>query len=114
MSRRRGVDERIQAKMDAMAITKKDVEHVARLARLALTEEEKERYTAQLESILGYIEKLKTLNTDSVPPTSHVLPLSNAWREDGAKPEILGSPEDILANAPDREGPFFKVKKVIE
>lgn len=97
-----------------MAITKKDVEHVARLARLSLSEEEKERYTAQLESILGYIEKLKTLNTDNVPPTSHVLPMANVWREDGADQQILGSAEDILANAPDREGPFFKVKKIIE
>lgn len=97
-----------------MAITRKDVEHVARLARLSLTEDEKERYTAQLESILEYIEKLKTLNTDNVPPTSHVLPLANVWREDRANPTILGSAEDILSNAPEREGPFFKVKKVIE
>ena len=81
---------------------------------MSLTDDEKERYTAQLESILGYIEKLKTLNTDNVPPTSHVLPLSNVWREDGADQAILGSAEDILANAPEREGPFFKVKKIIE
>ena len=100
-----------------MAITKKDVEYVARLARLALTEDEKERYTAQLGSILGYIEKLKELDTQNVQPTSHVLPLANVWREDKAEPSTsatLGSAEDILGNAPEREGPLFKVKKVIE
>jgi aspartyl-tRNA(Asn)/glutamyl-tRNA(Gln) amidotransferase subunit C len=100
-----------------MAITKKDVEHVARLARLALADEEKERYTSQLAQILRYVEKLGQLNTDDVPPTSHVLPLSNVWREDRAEPstaETLGSPDELLANAPEREGPLFKVKKVIE
>jgi aspartyl-tRNA(Asn)/glutamyl-tRNA(Gln) amidotransferase subunit C len=100
-----------------MAITKKDVEHVARLARLALSEEEKDRFTGQLGSILQYIEKMSALNTDNVPPTSHVLPLSNVWREDKMEPstsETLGSPEDLLSNAPEREGPLFKVKKVIE
>lgn len=97
-----------------MSITKKDVEHVARLARLALTEEEKERFTAQLGQILTYVEKLNQLNTDNVPPTSHVLPLANVWREDRAESGALGAPEEILTNAPEREGPFFKVKKVIE
>jgi aspartyl-tRNA(Asn)/glutamyl-tRNA(Gln) amidotransferase subunit C len=100
-----------------MALSKKDVEHVARLARLALSEEEKERYTQQLASILTYIEKMSALDTQNVPPTSHVLPLSNVWREDKVEPstsETLGSPEDILANAPEREGSLFKVKKVIE
>lgn len=97
-----------------MAITQKDVEQVARLARLALTDAEKERFTAQLGVILGYIEKLNELNTDGVEPTSHALPLSNVWREDRREAGTLGSPEEILANAPQREGPFFKVKKVIE
>ncbi len=100
-----------------MAITRKDVEHVARLARLALSEEEKERYTQQLGQILTYIDKMSTINTENVVPTTHVLPLSNIWREDKCEPstaETLGSPEDILANAPEREGPLFKVKKVIE
>jgi aspartyl-tRNA(Asn)/glutamyl-tRNA(Gln) amidotransferase subunit C len=97
-----------------MSISKKDVEYVARLARLALSEEEKERYTAQLGQILTYIEKLNELNTDKVLPTSHVLPLSNVWRDDRAEPNGLANPADILANAPEREGPLFKVKKVIE
>ena len=97
-----------------MKITKKDVEHVARLARLALSEDEKERYTAQLESILEYIDTLNKLDTANVPPTSHVLPLSNVWREDKAEPGRLGSTEAILKNAPESEGPYFKVKKIIE
>ena len=100
-----------------MAITKKEVEHVARLARLALSEEEKERYTGQLGSILSYIEKMSALNTDNVVPTTHVIPLSNVWREDVMEPSTsatLGSPEEILANAPEREGPLFKVNKIIE
>ncbi len=100
-----------------MNITRKEVEHVARLARLALSEDEKERYTQQLGQILTYIEKMSTLSTENVAPTSHVLPLSNVWREDQCEPSVaqtLGSPEEILANAPEREGPLFKVKKVIE
>lgn len=100
-----------------MSISKKDVEHVARLARLSLTEDEKERYTAQLGQILGYVEKLSQLNTDHVPPMTHAIPMSNVWREDHAEPstaQTLGSPEDLLANAPEREGPLFKVKKIIE
>ena len=100
-----------------MALSKKDVEHVARLARLALSEEEKERYTQQLGQILTYIEKMSALDTANVAPTSHVLPLSNVWREDKLEPSTsatLGSPEEILANAPESKGPLFKVKKVME
>jgi aspartyl-tRNA(Asn)/glutamyl-tRNA(Gln) amidotransferase subunit C len=97
-----------------MNLSRKDVEHVARLARLALTDEEKDRFTTQLGAILTYVEKLKTLNTDNVPPTSHVLPISNVWREDRAEPNGLSTTEDLLANAPEREGCLFKVKKVIE
>ena len=95
-------------------ITRKDVEHVARLARLALSEEEKERYTAQLESILEYIDKLNQLDTKNVPPTTHVIPLSNVWREDRVEADRFGDPAAILKNAPESEGPFFKVKKIIE
>jgi len=97
-----------------MAITLKDVEHVARLARLALSEEEKGRYTAQLASILAYIEKLSELDTTQVAPTLHAVPMSNVWRPDQAQPNVLAAPEAILKNAPETEGPFFKVKKIIE
>ncbi len=94
-------------------ITKQDVEHVARLARLALSEDEKTRYAGQLEAILGYIDQLNAVNTDNVPLTTHVLPMSNVWRED-VSDQHLCNPEDLLKNAPEREGPFFKVKKIIE
>src|SRR4051812_11097936 len=97
-----------------MKITKKDVEHVARLARLALSEEEKERYTAQLESILEYIDVLNKADTGNALPMSHILPMANVWREDKVEPHRLGSQQDILQNAPEVEGPLFKVKKVIE
>jgi len=97
-----------------MKITKSDVEHVARLARLKLTEEEKEKFSGQLESILGYVEKLNAVDTENVEPTSHVVGLKNVWRKDEAKPCPESVREAILGNAPDREGDFFKVKKVIE
>ena len=95
-----------------MALTEKDVNHVARLARLALSDEERKRYLGQLERILGYIENLKKFDTADVPPPSHVVPMSNAWREDEAR--RWEDPESILANAPDREEVYFKVKKIIE
>jgi len=93
-------------------ITKNEVEYVARLARLKLTEEEKEKYTKQLGDILKYIDKLNELNTEKVEPTSHVLGLSNVFREDKVKPSL--QQEEILANAPEVEASHFKVKKVIE
>ena len=69
-----------------MKITKKEVEYVARLARLSLSEAEKEKMTAQLDSILQYMDKLNKLDTKNIEPTSHVLPLNNVWREDMVKP----------------------------
>lgn len=95
-----------------MAITKKDVEYVARLARLELTIEEKELFTEQLGKILGYVERLKEVDTSKVEPMAHVLGLKNVWREDKALK--FEAKEDILKNAPEREDDFFKVKKVIK
>ena len=95
-----------------MSLTDKDVLHVARLARLALTPEERKKYRAQLERILEYIRALEKFETQEVPPTAHVVPLSNVWREDETRP--FTDTESILANAPEREDCFFKVKKVIE
>ncbi len=97
-----------------MKITRKDVDYVARLARLELTNEEKDKFTSQLEAIISYIGQLNELDTKDIPPTSHVLEIKNPWREDAVKqssPELI---ENILKNAPDREGSFFKVKKVLE
>ncbi|MFH1368981.1 MAG: Asp-tRNA(Asn)/Glu-tRNA(Gln) amidotransferase subunit GatC [Elusimicrobiota bacterium] len=97
-----------------MKINKKDVDYVARLARLELTEEEKEKYAVQLGSILEYIDQLNKLDTGNVPPTSHVLDLKNVWRKDKAKQSSGEEIEKLLGNAPEREDNFFKVKKVIE
>jgi len=97
-----------------MKITKKDADYVARLARLALSEEEKAKYAEQLGTILEYVDQLNKLDTKNVPPTSNVLALRNVWRQDKL---VRRSPEEVerlLANAPEREDNFFKVKKVIE
>lgn len=93
-------------------ITKNDVEYVARLARLRLTDSEKEQFTGQLEKILGYIGQLNKLDTKDVPPTSHVLSIKNIWREDDLNPCSQEIRDALLKNAPEREGNFFKVKKV--
>lgn len=95
-----------------MGITKKDVEYVARLARLNLTEQEKEIYTPQLESVLQYIEQLNELDTAKVVPTAHPFFSRTVWREDAAK--LSGQRDSILKNAPESEDGFFKVRKVIE
>ena len=95
-----------------MALTRKDVEYLAFLARLELTGEELDRFVPQLDEILTHVEKLKAARTENVPPTSHVLPLANVFREDQVKPCL--PVEEALQNAPDREGPFFKVPRIIE
>jgi aspartyl-tRNA(Asn)/glutamyl-tRNA(Gln) amidotransferase subunit C len=95
-----------------MSLTEKDVTHVARLARLALTEAERVKYSGQLERILDHINVLSRYDTQNVPATTHVIPLSNVWREDVAA--LFPDTSSILDNAPDREEVYFKVKKVIE
>ena len=93
-------------------IDRKDVEHVARLARLALTDAELEKMREQLNGILAYIEKLNALETDGVEPTSHAVPLVNVMRDDEPRPCL---PRDAaLANAPERAGEFFRVPRIIE
>jgi len=89
----------------------KDVEHVALLARLSLTEDEKQVYTKQLSDILEHVRKMQDLNTAGVQPTAHVLPLQNVFREDRVGEHL--SVEQVLANAPDRQDNFFKVPKII-
>ncbi len=95
-----------------MSLTEKDVNHVARLARLALTDAERKKYLGQLTRILDHIQTLSAYNTDAVAATHHVAPLSNVWREDVAV--SFPDRDSILANAPEREDVFFKVRKVIE
>lgn len=94
-----------------MALTNKDVEHVAKLACLELTEAERDKYTRQLAAILEYAGQLNELDTTGVEPTAHVLPLSNVFREDTVKPSLPR--EDVLANAPDPFKGCFRVPKII-
>jgi aspartyl-tRNA(Asn)/glutamyl-tRNA(Gln) amidotransferase subunit C len=93
-------------------IQRKDVEHVARLARLALTDAEIERMREQLNGILAYIAKLDELDTRDVEPTSHAVPLVNVMRDDEAGRCLPR--DEALANAPDRAGEFFRVPRIIE
>jgi aspartyl-tRNA(Asn)/glutamyl-tRNA(Gln) amidotransferase subunit C len=95
-----------------MSITKKEVEHVANLARLELSDAEKEQFVGQLNAILKYAEKLNGLDTTGIEPTSHVLPLSNVMREDAVKPSW--PIEKVLLNAPEAEDDQFKVPPVLE
>ena len=95
-----------------MKITLQEVEHVARLARLALSEEEKEQMRSQLDRILGYVEKLNQLDTTGVEPTSHAIPMTNVFREDALTPSL--SREEAMGNAPDRQEGFFRVPRIIE
>ncbi|HPX61373.1 MAG TPA: Asp-tRNA(Asn)/Glu-tRNA(Gln) amidotransferase subunit GatC [Deltaproteobacteria bacterium] len=95
-----------------MKISVSDVVHVARLARLELADEEKTLFVSQMDAILGYVEKLKQLDTTGIQPTSHAVPIENAFRDDLVTPPI--GIDKALANAPERAGSFYKVPKVIE
>ena len=93
-------------------IDRKDVEHVARLTRLALTEAELERMREQLNSILAHLDTLRGVDTTGVEPTSHAVDVVNVMREDEVEPCL---PQDaVLGNAPDRSGELFRVPRIIE
>ena len=95
-----------------MSITPSIVEHVARLARLELSDDERARLVAELGAILDHLAKLNELSTDGVEPTSHVIPMTNVFRDDAAGTPL---PRDaVLAAAPEHEEGFFKVPPVIE
>ena len=92
-------------------LTPDDVRHVAKLARLAVPDEKLPKYAAQLQSILGYVEQLAQVETAGVEPMAHALPVRNVFRKDVLQPSL---PLDkVLQNAPETDGPFFKVPKVI-
>lgn len=95
-----------------MKISKQEVEHVAALARLELSEQEKDLMSKQLSDILSYVEKLGELDTSQVEPTSHVLEISNVMRDD--VPEESLPQEQALANAPEKAAGHYKVPKIIE
>ncbi len=93
-------------------ITKEQVARIADLAHLAVTEEEIEAYTKQLQSIVEFADQLSELNTDDVEPTTHVLHQTNVFREDVKKQTI--TQEEALKNAPEKEDGYFKVPPILE
>ena len=93
-------------------ISLEEVDHVARLARLDLSAADKERMRSELDKILGYIDKLRALDTRDVLPTSHAVPVTNVMRDDVERPSL--PVEDMLANAPDRHREMFRVPRIIE
>ena len=95
-----------------MSVTRKEVEHIAELARLELNDSELEEYTVQLNQILEYVEKLNELNTENIQPLSHPVEAANVFRDDILKPSI--DREEALKNAPSKNDEFFKVPKVID
>ncbi len=95
-----------------MKITRLEVEHVAKLARLELSGQEKEMLTDQLSNILTYVEKLNELDTRNVAPTSHILDITNIMRDDAPGQSL---PQDrALANAPEKAAGHYKVPRIIE
>ena len=91
-------------------ITVKDVEHVAKLARLELTDAEKEKFTKQLGDVLKYVEQMNEVDTTNVKPMAHAFDIVNVMREDEVVTEV--SREELLKNAPEEENGFFKVPKI--
>ena len=91
-------------------ITIKDVEHVAKLARLELTEEEKEKFTTQLGAVLEYVNQMNEVDTSNVEPMAHAIDFSNVMRED--KVVYEQTKEELMKNAPYEEDGFFRVPKI--
>lgn len=93
-------------------ITEEQVRHVANLARLAVTDEEVEKFTSHLDAIISFAEQLNELDTTDVLPTSHVLDMKNIMREDEAKPGL--PQEEVLKNAPDHQNGQIRVPSIME
>lgn len=89
-----------------------NIDQVAQLARLNLKPAERDKLSKDLQDILAYVDQLQELNTEAIPPTTHVLPIENVFRKDRAKSSEIR--ESVLKHAPKYEGKFFKVPKVIE
>jgi len=97
--------------MTEKIITKKEVEHVAKLAKLEFNQEEKEEFTSQLNSILDYFKKLNELDTEKVEPTAYVISMSNLLNEDVVKPSL--SQNEVLSNSKYLKNGYFKVPKIM-
>ncbi len=95
-----------------MSLTREQVEYIAELAKLSLTDAEVERYTDQLSAVLDYASQLEKIDTDNIPPTASVLPLTSVMREDVVRPSL---PRDqAVANAPDAVDGQFRVDAVLD
>jgi aspartyl-tRNA(Asn)/glutamyl-tRNA(Gln) amidotransferase subunit C len=94
-----------------MKITKQEIEHVARLARLNLAEQEVDKFARQLSDVLDYVDILSSVDTKGVAPTSHAIPVCNVFRQDAVQPSLL--PEEAVKAAPQEEENQFIVPKVI-
>lgn len=95
-----------------MSLTPDEVRHIAHLARLGLTDEDVAKFRDQLSGILDYFEELRQVDTEGVPPTAYAFDLHNVMRDD--EPTPPADPADILANAPQREGEYFRVRAILE
>jgi aspartyl-tRNA(Asn)/glutamyl-tRNA(Gln) amidotransferase subunit C len=95
-----------------LSLSREQVQHIARLARVGLSEEDVEHFREQLSEILDYFERLRQVDTEGVPPTAHTLPLHNVMREDEPAPPL--DREAVLGNAPVREGDYFRVRVILE
>ena len=95
-----------------MPLTRAEVQHIAELAKLQLTEAEETLYQEQLSDILDYMQRLNTLDTEAIPPTATVLPLRSVMRDDVPRPSLPAA--EILANAPARAGDSFEVRVILE
>ncbi len=95
-----------------MTISKDDVKHIAFLSRLELDDKKLDQFTGELDEIITYAHKISSLDTENVPPTTHAVPVGNIMREDIVQPSL--SNEEALANSPDKEGPYFKVPRLVE
>ena len=93
-----------------MILSLEEVEHIAELARLALTDEEKARYREQLSAILDYASSLQAINTDDIPPTASVLPVDTVLREDVSRPSTPR--DDLLSNTADKADGMFRVEAI--
>jgi aspartyl-tRNA(Asn)/glutamyl-tRNA(Gln) amidotransferase subunit C len=95
-----------------MSLTRAEVQHIAELAKLQLTEAEEALYQEQLSDILDYVQRLNALDTAGIPPTASVLPLRSIMRDDVSRPSL--PVDEILANAPARAGDSFEVRVILE
>ena len=95
-----------------MAITRAEVEHLARLSRLALTDEELDRLASQLDVILGAVARVGEVAAEDIPPTSHSVPLTNVFRPDEVRPSL--TPDAALAGAPASEQSRFRVPRILD